>query len=85
MTRWVHSAHTFLHFLMAVGVLFVEIIAFPDGLVREPDFTLTVQFGSVTKEPTQIALSYVGILKTLTSVQPISERKSSWVVPIWAA
>ena len=70
---------------MAVGVLFVQIIAFPDGLVREPDFTLTGRFGGVTKKPTPTALSYPGILKTLTNVQPFSERKSSWVVPVWAA
>ena len=70
---------------MAVGVFFVQIFAYPDGLVREPDFTLTGRFGGVTKKPTQIALSYPGILKTLTNVQPFSERKSSWVVPVWAA
>jgi hypothetical protein len=70
---------------MAVGVFFVQIIAFLDGLVVELDLTLTGRFGGVTKEPTQIALSYPGILKTLTNVQPFSERKSSWLVPVWAA
>ena len=66
-------------------MFFVQIIAYPDGLVREPDFTLTGRFGGAAKDPTQIALSYPGILKTLTNVQPFSERKSSWVVPVWAA
>ena len=66
-------------------MFFVQIIAYPDGLVREPDFTLTGRFGGVAKDPTQIALSYPGILKTLTNVQPFSVWKSSWVVPICAA